>query len=333
MGQYFDAADGLGRAWALFRDSELLRWSAIFVLGTQGFAIPMTVAYVLGDTLGVLTIIGLLIVSILVGLLVGLYAMPRVIRAAMKAAGVPVAPSPPGLVEWAVFSFRMWFLNTFSWYDKILLLPAIPVLLVAIVLLGGSLPLIASIAAKGKPDVDALMPELLPLLGALAVGFFVIVLWEMASGIHRIRTMFAPFMFLRGDGPEREMPRKSFGLVKGQTLEVFIPLLVFGVAMMVAALPVGIVSYVAQSVGENETATAGSSAAIIQTLAFLFGQAIQVLWAWPVLAFTTVFTVLMFVHYDKQGPAGAQATAGDAIPQDKPEAKKKQAPKNETKSF
>ncbi|MCL6088968.1 MAG: hypothetical protein M1530_02255 [Candidatus Marsarchaeota archaeon] len=301
MGRYYDVIEGLKTAWARWRDSELLKW---VVLEFAGFivlavlAIGLLVAMVGPQALldmmsaagsrasgsqtastqaavralaGVMVpfIAILLVLLLLYALACFFYFQPRIMRAALAAYGVKVPAKLPGMVDWLMLHIRLFFVNLACWYDKKLLVPAAAFIGLAIVFL-----LVSFVA------------------GAAAIGAFIFaalgfMCWLVASIVHSIRTGFAPWMFLRGDGPEGKMPLASNGLVRGQTFEVFLSYFVFGILFGLAAMGVAIVRVILS---------------LIPCIGPIFDMVINLAFNIFTQAYTNAVQADIFLFFDKSGP-------------------------------
>ncbi len=301
MGRYYDVFEGLKTAWVRWRDSELLKW---VVLEFAGFIVLAMLAGLLlvamvgpQALLDIMSAAGsrasgsqaastqaasralagvimpfiaiLLVVFLAYALACFFYFQPRIMRAALAAYGAKVPAKLPGMVDWLMLHIRLFFINLACWYDKKLLIPAAASVALTIVFL------IVSFVANAA------------LIGVFAFVMLALVCWMVASTVHGIRTGFAPWMFLRGDGPENEMPTASYGLVIGQTLEVFLSYFVFGILFGLAAMGVAIVRIIVSLIP-----CIGPIIDMVINLAFqLFSQ-----------AYTNAIQADIFLFFDKNGP-------------------------------
>ncbi|MFH1306956.1 MAG: hypothetical protein ABIH83_04880 [Candidatus Micrarchaeota archaeon] len=231
MGKNYDFVNGIKFCWEKFRNRELLKWSAIST--AVYFA-----ASILDAILGIIILASVYALVIggrpppgfemnlgIITMLVGLYLVTRLKMAAMAASSIKTLSKPPSVIEWAKLNLRRFLVDLFCWYDKRLLLPAIVFAIVGII----------SLAA----GIIYGMPVLL-FAAALCITVAFIA-WGLGFVVHEIRTMFSLYMFLRGDGPEHLMVRKSFDVVKGQTISVFLPFLFFGIVSLLLMIIVAIV--------------------------------------------------------------------------------------------
>ncbi|MFH1307078.1 MAG: hypothetical protein ABIH83_05510, partial [Candidatus Micrarchaeota archaeon] len=194
---------GLKTAWKDFRKPELIKWSALMVVLLLVFEFILISNVILSRGEPLWFILSLFLCLVLM-LFLGFYAAPRMQAASMKAGGVKVAKKIPNPFEWLIFNLKLLFVNVFSWYDKRLFVPVLVLIIIAL--------LVALIGIVEKTFF----------IIAFALGIFTIFVWIFICIIHSWRTQFASYMYLRGDGHGMNMPKKSFKLVKGQTLEVFL---------------------------------------------------------------------------------------------------------------
>ena len=301
MGNYYDLIEGLKAAWIRWRNPELLKWVAIeFALGLVVIVLALGVlaAMVGPDTLiklanggssksaaasgalatalaaVIVPFIAILLVALLIyGLFCFFFFQPRIMRAALAANGAKVPAKLPSMLDWLVLHLRIFCVTISCWYDKKLLAPA-----------AGFLALTILCAVAGffvKPA----------LVGAVAFGMLTLVCWLVASSIQGLRAGFAPWMFLRGDGPENQMPAVSNELVHGQTLEVFIANFFFGLAFGLVAVGVAIVRVILGFIPY-----VGSLMDLLVNLAFnVFTQ-----------AFSMSIGADIFLFFDKAGPVNVR---------------------------
>lgn len=332
--------------WALsrVRDPDYLQAVGFYALAIQIPAILLTVASLFlgvadvssvpGSGLSLpllLAAAGGLALAVLASLALGLHLYPRVLRKAMALAAVPIAPKPPGFVEWLVFSIRLGLVNLSCLYDPKLLIPAalflVPAVLFSILFFGAltglasglgqaasnalllgapafhpaasALRPLAAAASAGAASLQAESLLRLALVGlpALVSAVFFILSWSLASAIHNVRTSFAPLLLLRGDGPEGEMPRRSHSLVQGHTLEV-------GLVYVVASILLGLAAFI--------PSLAFSLLGMLPVVGSLFEVVGNLLITWLSMAFFVLVQVDLFRRFD--GQFGPSAPAGGARP-------------------
>lgn len=227
MGRFYDVIGGLKYSLKKFRDSSLIKWTIIYDLGMI-FATMLDFA------------LFFILFSLLFGwtfeeyrsyeanlpffaVIAGLWLVPRLMLAGMRAAELKTVEKAPGIINWAHLAIRKFLVNTFCWYDKKLLIPAVSLFGLAFVAMGliiaGIEPLTMQMAAFG-----------FIILSAFA--------WAIAILVHTIRTNFADYMYLRNEGPLEKIPRRSYDLVHGQTFEVFLAWLVFGLIYLIVLVAV-----------------------------------------------------------------------------------------------
>lgn len=242
--RYFDAIGGIKLALQEFKEKELLIWSAIttIVMGVcsifdilLGLAIVWIIAMMLNTTFEEMTEANIRLNLGIFSALAGIYLVPRVMRAAMGALKVKTAPNPPKYLDWLTLNVRKFFIDLFCWYDKKLLVPAVVFLVIGIGVL-------VAAVVMGANDISNLSEtSVLVLIAGIAVVLIGIFCWSIADVVHSLRTQFGLFMYLRGDGEEGKMLKKSAQLVQGQTLEVFLAHLIFGLMLFIVMVPLVIV--------------------------------------------------------------------------------------------
>ena len=217
--KYFDIGAGIKFAVSQISNMEMLKLGALYavlaVIPSYLMAMMYGNEYAYGTQVNVANAGAMLLIGavmILFGLFNFFYVLPRLMRAAIKANGMDVPQKVPGVIEWLMLHIRLFVVDITCWYDKKLLLPALVLLVLAV----------ASIIVS---------PEI-----GIVVLLIAIFAWIIGVIIHGIRTTFAQYLLLRGDGNEGQMPRKSFDTIKGQTVEVFIPQLIFGVLAFAVAM-------------------------------------------------------------------------------------------------
>ncbi|MFH1095635.1 MAG: hypothetical protein V1728_05455 [Candidatus Micrarchaeota archaeon] len=306
--RYFDVIEGLKEAAARFRDKDVLRWTAIYMVGELLIMIAMFAAAIgaivssFSKGNGALALAGFsaLLAGFVALVAFAMYAIPRAVRAAMKADGIKVAPKPPGVLEYFVFTVRLTLINLSCWYDKKLLAPSTALLAMAV---------LAAICAL-------LAPALSYAVWVIAIVLFVFSLLAGMTGIlvHAERTKFAVHMLLRGDGPESAMPLKSYGLVNGQTFEVYAAGALGGAWLYAVRMVIDIFSRVLMyallvpvilvggSAGSGAMLLVGIALVVLLFLAIIFA------WAFIEMAVWRVYLADMFKFYDAMGPV--KKTAG-----------------------
>ncbi|MFH1095573.1 MAG: hypothetical protein V1728_05125 [Candidatus Micrarchaeota archaeon] len=246
MGKYYDVISGFKLALGRFTDKELLKWAAVQFIGSLVLTLVLSfslavffvatipsestaaalasadpstiVALIMGAGLGVVSaFIFLFVLWMALATLWSLYTVMFMARAAMGLSGIPVPSKPQRLLDLFVLNLRVLLLNAGCWYDRKLLTPAAAALVLALLVLGAGL-------AMGDPSIASFAPPL---------AILTLILWALGSFVHSVRTTFANYLFFRGDGVESAMPRESYGLVAGQTLEVAIAVLAGSVFLMV----------------------------------------------------------------------------------------------------
>ncbi len=299
--RYFDVIEGLKEAAARFRDKSVLRWTAIYMVGELLIMFVMFAAAIgaivssFSKGNGALALAGFsaLLAGFVALVAFAMYAIPRAVRAAMKANGIKVAPKPPGVLEYFVFTVRIALVNMFCWYDRKLLSPALALL---------ALTALAAIIAF------ALNGGVVPWIPAIVLAVLFFLAWLAANIVHAERTKFAVHMLLRGDGPESAMPLKSYGLVNGQTFEVYVAGALGGAGLYAVRMVIDIFSRVMMYtllvpvilVGGS----AGSGAMLLVGigLVVLLFMAIVFAWAFIEMAVWRVYLADMFKFYDAMGP-------------------------------
>jgi len=212
--------DGLKYSWRTFRDGNLIRWSLIYnVAMIFASLLDLALFFVVFSLLFGWTFEQYIKTDAnlpLISLIAGLWLVPRFFMAAMRAAQIKTVGKAPGIIDWAHLAIRKMLVNIFCWYDKKLLIPAVLFIGLSVVLIGLTIAGIEPLTSYGMAIVFLL-------LTALA--------WGVGIVVHTIRTIFADYMYLRGEGDLVKMPRRSYDAVVGKTFEVFLAFLVFGLLM------------------------------------------------------------------------------------------------------
>ncbi|VVB56992.1 Uncharacterised protein [uncultured archaeon] len=302
MANYYDVFEGMKKAWENWRDSELLKWVAIEFAAGIGLLVVLGILLVAmigvdnlmsmaggslrSNTPAMQALIGILLpffgIAVLAFLVYGLvcffFLTPRIMRAALAVNGAKVPAKLPSMVDWFMLHLRLFFINISCWYDKRLLMPAAVVLALAVM---------CAVIGFAAPAA---------FVGAAIFGALALFCWMVGIIIHGIRTKFAAWMFLRGDGAEGKMPYTSYKLVHGQTLEVFLAYFIFGIVFGLLAAVVGIVRILIRLVP-----CIGPVIDLVINLAFSFFTQ----------GFNMAITADIFLFFDKAGPAKpAPASAG-----------------------
>ncbi|MDE1797897.1 MAG: hypothetical protein KGH63_00640 [Candidatus Micrarchaeota archaeon] len=297
MGKYYDVIGGIKLALERFRDRQVLKWTGLMLaVGIVG-ALLLVVAVVAGISMmagspavGLLVALGGGLLALVALVYASIYAEIRLERACMAASGVKTAKEPVSVPDMFVLSIHLLVVNALCWYDRKLATPAAVLLVLTI------LTALAGFAFK-------------PLFVlAIVFGFLFVIAWAIAAAVQGLRTTFARYMFLRGDGPRGKMPRASNTLVQGQTLELFLPFLVAGVVLGVIGFVLDLVARIPLYVGLFGNMTTGSPDALPSFGALaIAGIAIYILvklaWAFLETAYFGVFSTDVFKHFDNAGPA------------------------------
>ncbi len=304
---YFDVIAGLKDAWVKFKDKDVLRWTAIYMVGELAIMLGMFITLIgvivfgasgKGDAVPLLVGFAVLLAELAGLVAFAAYAIPRTVRAAMKAQNIPLAKNPPSVLDYFVFSVRLTLVNLSCWYDRKLLAPALALLVLTV---------LATFAAF------VLNGGILPWIPAIVLASLFACAWGAAALVHAERTKFAVHMYLRGDGTEREMPLKSYRLVHGQTFEVFLAGFLGGAGLYVIRTIIDIFGRVLMymlliplfllgaGVGSGGMLVLGILLAVLLFLASVFA------WAFIEMALWRVYLAGMFKYYDKMGPVKKKA--------------------------
>lgn len=266
MGAYYDIVAGLKMSWQKFRNPDVLKWSLIISVLVTAYAILQTFGR--ADAGLSLLLFGVLIVY----LLIVIYCNQFLQRAAMKAVGVKTTAKPQPYLNWLVLNIRVFLVNISSWYDKKLLLALV---LGVVLSVSGLLRLVAG--GIDEPP-QSFIVSLMMMLTGLAI-------WTIILTVQSARTRFAEYMYLRGDGKEGEMPRRSNERVVGQTFEVFLALFL---ATLLVNGPVFVIGFVIEIIGGFLNAFIGAGTLTSVTILVIL---VQVL----VFPFQVVGTAMQFV--------------------------------------
>ncbi|GEM_PF-5832067 len=227
----YDSIAGIKFAVNGFRDRTMQIWMLFYaaVLFASALVTLALVALLPGLVAADIIVFGLPVSTLAAAVFALLYMLGEVFvwsffhyqfgKNAMRIAGYPM-DGKHNFAQFFLVMLKTLFVNLFSWYDK-RVLAAVIVLYV----------LTALWIAAGY--------YVHPLMVSVGIGFlaFAMLIHYLGVLLHSVRTMFAPLIYLRDgkDGPKA--PMKSFMLVKGQTLDVFIPILIGCVIFGMAALP------------------------------------------------------------------------------------------------
>jgi hypothetical protein len=289
MGRYYGAIDGLKLAWKNFRNPELIKWSA--AVGVLTAFLSLLVAFLTAGA-AISDVPRFMITTIvleLIFMLPLLYLAMRMMRSAMTANGIKISKQTPAFLDYIVLNIRIFFTNIVCWYNKKSLLPAAALL---------GLALVAFISGFAiKQEIMAIVALMLLILAFVA--------WVVAVFMHTIHLLFAPFFFLRGDGPEGEMPQKSFEQIRGRIWPIVcgffgVPMLASLISLipslavtLIAAIVTGVIAFVVKSE--------------------LLSVALNELISLPLLVLLTAYMAALqmdiFKFFDEQGPVESTADA------------------------
>lgn len=281
-GKYFDLQKELVWVWDNINNPKYLMrtglmhgayfllvivWMTIFFVSILGAFVsnqPQNFAMLLPAIVGAygFFIIGMAAIKI--------YFMPDILQMASSIAGLRPKRKKLNKMEYFVLMIRLMFVNMLSWYNlKYLIAPIALIIfgMISILVLGGDLGLFLGI-------------------GMIFLG---ITVWNIVMVLHSIRTNFATHMWARGDGHEKKMPRKSYGLVMGQTVEVFFARFWYG--LVIFAVSMGV------SVG---TIFLGA----VPIMGSLASGIISMVLSWFIDSFSIIMMFRMLRFFEKTAPAG-----------------------------
>lgn len=239
----YDIVSGLKFSIAGFHDSKMQIWTLFYaaVLFTSSLVtvaaitlIPALVAadiVVFGMPVSTLAAAVFVLMYFIAQIFVWLFFQYQFCRNAMRLAGYPEEGNA-NFGQFLLVSIKTFVVNLFSWYDKRALALVAALYVLACILIAAGIFTNIMIAAIGG--------------GVLA---FAMLVHYAVMILHSVRTAFAPLIYLRDGSGGPKAPLTSFKLVKGQTMDVFVPIfaggLVFGiVAIPTYALSIVIVGYV-----------------------------------------------------------------------------------------
>ncbi len=221
----FDAFEACRKGWELFRNRQLLDLVVLATVVASMFDIVSVISSQTMDAHPAAT--GLLVLGAMaVFMLSQLYFWPKILHTAMNLAGVAVKKPAPGMLDWLLFCVRMVVVNFFCWYDKKLLAPAFGLLVAAFVMV----PISFLKNSNNLYDTAALLAG----IGMMA--------WLIAVFIHCLRTVFASFIFVRGDGTAAYSIRTSFERTQGHMWKILLALLTIVVLVLPLPLVISIIS-------------------------------------------------------------------------------------------
>jgi hypothetical protein len=149
--------------------------------------------------------------------LITLYVAIRLMFSSMNVIKHKKIGKNPLFIDWLVLNIRLAIVNTMCIYNMRMLIPASALL---------ALSIIAFITSLLTKSLESAIFGLMCLLVA-------IISWLIAFIIHYLRTRFAAYMLVRGDGKESVLPKMSYEKVVGKTWQVFCAMLVgYGVLIM-----------------------------------------------------------------------------------------------------
>ncbi len=259
----FDALSAVRKGWQLFRNRELLSLVVLAVFVSSMFDIISVISSRTMETHPAAT--GLIVLGAMAIFIISqMYFWPKILHAAMNLAGVVVKKPAPGVLDWLIFTARMVVVNFFCLYDKRLLIPAFAFIAAGFVLA----PIAVLKDSNSMFDAAALIAG----IGLMA--------WLVAIFIHCIRTCFASFIFVRGDGNAAYSIRTSFDRTRGRMVEIFLALIVIGIFVIPLPLAIGFISTgieeAAASFGWVEWAGPIAGIVVTYPLAVIYGALLPV---------------------------------------------------------
>lgn len=222
----FDIFELMKKAFAEFRDRDLwIKTAGSMIVPLVAFA---AVAVLFGtpaiyfwskDESGKLAAIAILAIGTALGfgvaVVLGAYVWSLSAKRAMEIAKVKtIAPKP---IDVVLLGVKQIFVNAFCWYDKKLLAPTVGLVCVSVLFF------ILAYFQNSSENTQLAALGMVAGFGMLSLAF---IAYIIAVNVHAYRTFFALNYYLAGEGAALDMPRKSYDMVNGQTLEVFISLFV-----------------------------------------------------------------------------------------------------------
>ncbi|PIT84301.1 hypothetical protein COU37_03980 [Candidatus Micrarchaeota archaeon CG10_big_fil_rev_8_21_14_0_10_45_29] len=240
------AMQGMSEAMENIADKETLKWAGIsvvlpflIIIAYLAIVVPAYL-YFGAEVFAPFAILFLFFACI--ALLIGeFYAYIRFLASSMRASKIKVA-RVPGVGEYLLFTIKKFFIDLLCWYDKKLLAPAA---VFAFVFIGfyfaqaaGGAGLASAAFAGGGLGANAGLDSFVRGIAGAALLILVIGCWFIAMYIHSVRTRFARFEFMQGK-TDMQSIKGSYHVVRGQTLEVFLPFLIFSIAVLFAQMAIG----------------------------------------------------------------------------------------------
>lgn len=300
MGKYYDVIAGMRLAFEKSKGRELLKWSAGYffaemILVAAYLAILILTIAGRGDESMPFTPIwfmqqGLEGIYRLATIALGLYFVPRIVGAALATAGMK--QKVPSIIDWAIFSLKRALIDLACWYDKKLLVPA------GVFFAVGVLALLLAVAGVATEAMGVL---------AFLAAVFGFIAWIIAIMVHSIRTRFSLFMRVRGDREGDGTIRKSYDLVLGQTVEVFMAFVIFWFIIFIFAIVALVLAIIAGMAAVLIISALPEIVAVGATLAGVLAVllAFVVLSIW-MQAYEKTFEADVFKFYEKNGTATAK---------------------------
>lgn len=287
MNRYYDGMKGIRFSLINLFDKDVFRWTfaqIVITLITMAISfaviIPSSWEVITGDGLigkELMFVMPLLdIVSTVVEIVsffVLLYVAIRLMFASMNVVKRKGLAQTPPFLDWLILNFRLIIVNILCLYDMNMLFPAISIFVFSVSML----------------FLGVMFAYPFFSLAALTFGLpLAIVAWLVAFTIHYLRTRFAAYMLVRGDGKESRLPKRSYDMVLGRTWQVFCAMLVGYLALLLFYVPISFISVFVSVI----MLQAGLGIASIVTLI------IMILSAWVLsIAFWNIYAADMFYFF------------------------------------
>jgi len=216
MGKYFNIIEAMFQSLGQVKDLILIGWILLWIV------VACLISFV---SMAISPVLWALMLP--VGWAVGFFFLLKIHQRVMVVQKMPQRPDV-SFVSWVWLCIRRLLVDIFCWYDKKLLIPVVLGIIIgfgALVMVGAS----ALSNASAKPGSMAFGgPASAGMtLGAgvgLMAAIFVLFIWFFVSfGVHSTRTKFAAWNYLSGRTDSGKAIIGSNALIKGQTIEAFLP--------------------------------------------------------------------------------------------------------------
>lgn len=226
----YDVTTGLKFAFGALHDRQVLIWTGLFAATMVASAFVSLALMFILPTIAVidLVVFGMPLSTLAIAAFVFAYGCALALAtlffnfqftsAGMRLAGYE--PKEANFLQYLLVIAKAFFLNLFSWYDKKVLAAILVIYAITLLWIGAGYFVHPLMVAAG-----------FGLLGFAALVHY------LGTFLHGIRTSFAPFIYIKEGKMGPISPKRSFTLVKGQTIDVLLALLGGGIVFGMVAIP------------------------------------------------------------------------------------------------